>query len=442
MTTRLQLRTTIREYLEDLVATGTPLWSDAALNEFLAAAMRAYGARFPRQATATTDPIAAGATSVALPAGLLATGIVAVRDARGRDVPRASQRQGPAPIDATGLIQAWSAWAGTLRLQRPAGGDEVGVWAIDYLAGRELVADDVSQQPVEPGDEPIVVALAAAQAMKRRLVEDAKRGAPARRAGRGGRRVHGRSRAADRRSQAPRPWRLRDAGVIVRWRARRRLQVQEDGKSARRRESEKTMSAPIPPTPDFASGKDPPTRPAINHRAPRAADDGRPRRRSGRGWNPATTASCSAAAWARSWPRPPRKPASTTSWARCAIVMARLMEEEDDLVVLAGLVARVASVSIQAARIQRAITGQLAESLTDASPRSWPISTGATDEPDELRRRRLRGRRRQDRPALDSTSDLRLRRGRCGCGGPSPICARPVRRAGKRTGRYNRSPST
>jgi hypothetical protein len=48
------------------------------------------------------------------------------------------------------------------------------------------------------------------------------------------------------------------------------------------------------------------------------------------------------------------------------IVMARLMEEEDDLVVLAGLVARVASVSIQAARIQRAITGQLAESLTDA----------------------------------------------------------------------------
>src|SRR3954454_15324785 len=48
------------------------------------------------------------------------------------------------------------------------------------------------------------------------------------------------------------------------------------------------------------------------------------------------------------------------------VVMARLMEEEDDLVVLAGLIARVASVSIQAARIQRAITGQLAESLNDA----------------------------------------------------------------------------
>jgi hypothetical protein len=176
MTTRLQLRATIREYLEDV--SGTPLWSDAALNEFLAAAMRVYGTRFPWQATSATGPIAVGATSLVLSAGLVAAGITAVRDARGRDVPRASQRQGPAAIDATGLVQAWSVWAGTLRLQRPAGGDEVGIWAIDYLAGRELVADDVSQQPVEAGDEPIVVALAAAQAMKRRLVEDAKRGDP------------------------------------------------------------------------------------------------------------------------------------------------------------------------------------------------------------------------------------------------------------------------
>ena len=176
MTTRLQLRTTIREILED--TTGVPLWSDATLNEYLAAAMRSYGARFPRQAMAATEPIAGAATSAALPAGLLATEIVAVRDARGRFVPPAAQRTGPAPSDASGLGQAWSAWAGTLRLQRPATGDEVGVWTIDSLTGRELVADDVSQQPIEAGDEPIVVALAAAQAMKRRLVEDAKRGAP------------------------------------------------------------------------------------------------------------------------------------------------------------------------------------------------------------------------------------------------------------------------
>jgi hypothetical protein len=48
------------------------------------------------------------------------------------------------------------------------------------------------------------------------------------------------------------------------------------------------------------------------------------------------------------------------------IVMARLLTEEDDPVVLAPLIARIASVSIQAARAQRAINGQLAESLTEA----------------------------------------------------------------------------
>ena len=48
------------------------------------------------------------------------------------------------------------------------------------------------------------------------------------------------------------------------------------------------------------------------------------------------------------------------------IVMARLMAEETDPVVLAKAISRVAAVSIQAARAQRAISGQLAESLTDA----------------------------------------------------------------------------
>jgi len=48
------------------------------------------------------------------------------------------------------------------------------------------------------------------------------------------------------------------------------------------------------------------------------------------------------------------------------IVMARLLAEEQDPVVLAKSIARVAAVSIQAARAQRAINGQLAESLTEA----------------------------------------------------------------------------
>ncbi len=177
MATRSQLRSTVRERLED--TSGSPLWSDAALNEYLGTAARAYGVAFPRRATAATAALAPGAVAVALPVGVFETGIVAVRDNRGRDVPPMSERQGPAALDATGLGQGWKAWGGQLRLQRPVAGDEAGVWAIDYLGGRELVGDDVSQQPIEAGDEPIVEALAAAQALERRAIEDGKRGAKA-----------------------------------------------------------------------------------------------------------------------------------------------------------------------------------------------------------------------------------------------------------------------
>lgn len=47
-------------------------------------------------------------------------------------------------------------------------------------------------------------------------------------------------------------------------------------------------------------------------------------------------------------------------------VLARLLAEEDDPMKLAAVVPKVATVSIQAARAQRAMTGDLAASLTDA----------------------------------------------------------------------------
>ncbi len=47
-------------------------------------------------------------------------------------------------------------------------------------------------------------------------------------------------------------------------------------------------------------------------------------------------------------------------------VLARLLAEEDDLTKLATSVARVATVAIQAARTQRAISGELADGLTEA----------------------------------------------------------------------------
>jgi hypothetical protein len=48
------------------------------------------------------------------------------------------------------------------------------------------------------------------------------------------------------------------------------------------------------------------------------------------------------------------------------IVMARLLAEEGDPVTLANTIARVASVSIRAAQVQRAITGQLDDTLSEA----------------------------------------------------------------------------
>ena len=51
------------------------------------------------------------------------------------------------------------------------------------------------------------------------------------------------------------------------------------------------------------------------------------------------------------------------------VVLAKLLVEESDVTQLASSVARVAAVAIQAARAQRAISGETAEGLTDAITR-------------------------------------------------------------------------
>jgi hypothetical protein len=176
MTTRMDLRASLRERLEDNGA--APLWSDAALNAWLGEAVRLYGVQVPRQATAATAAVTAGATTIALPAGVAAGAVVAVRNAAGATVPRHDDRlPGPAPSNARGASQGWRAWGDTLRLRRAAAGpDELGPWSVDHLSGRELLGNDLDPQPVEAGDEPVIVALAAAMALARRAVESGKRG--------------------------------------------------------------------------------------------------------------------------------------------------------------------------------------------------------------------------------------------------------------------------
>ena len=169
MATRLDLRTALRRRLEDSGA--TPLWDDAAANEALAGAVRRYGHRLPREATAT---VAVAAGTNAAPVANLAIEperIVRVRDGTGTDVPRRRDLADDPP--AAGLAQAWRWWAGTLLLERPA---TAGTWTIEFLAPPVLPGDDATALDLPDGDEEIVLGLAVAILLDRRAVEDGKRG--------------------------------------------------------------------------------------------------------------------------------------------------------------------------------------------------------------------------------------------------------------------------
>jgi hypothetical protein len=172
MTTRLELRTAVRRRLED--TGGSPLWDDAALNDFLAEAMRRYGARVPKE-DSTTVNLSAGATSAVVTPALAASQVVRVFDGEGRLVPR-QQAIEPDGAGLAGLVtaQAWRWWDSKLVLAQGAGAAEI--WQIDYLGGRSLPGDDVTAVDVIAGDEDIVVLLASATALRRRAIEDGKRG--------------------------------------------------------------------------------------------------------------------------------------------------------------------------------------------------------------------------------------------------------------------------
>ena len=167
MTTRLELRTAVRRRLEDTGA--TPLWDDAALNDFLAEAVRRYGTRVPAERVVSVA-VSGSATSVPVTPALQAQQVIRVLDPDGQAVPR----QASSTADGFGAPgQAWRWWGGTLRFAAlPVSGN----WTVEYLDGRSLPADDVTAVEIVPGDEEIVVLMACAMALRRRAVEDGKRG--------------------------------------------------------------------------------------------------------------------------------------------------------------------------------------------------------------------------------------------------------------------------
>jgi hypothetical protein len=171
MTTRAELRASLRLRLED--SGGSPLWDDATLNDTLAAAIRAYGAAFPRQVT-TGVTVAAGQTRIAAGTAIDPKRIARITDGAGIWVPPWPPGEETAGARPTG--QAWRLWSGDLVLAEPAAASAAGIWSVEHLTGRTPPASDGEAADILPGDEEIVLELALAAALARRAVEDAKRG--------------------------------------------------------------------------------------------------------------------------------------------------------------------------------------------------------------------------------------------------------------------------
>ena len=173
MTTRADIRASLRLRLEDIDS--APLWDDPVLNDAIATAIGMYGGAFPRQAT-TGLTVTAGTTRVESPVPIDGRRIARVIDALGILV-------SPWPLDlerglppVLGRGQAWRWWGDALVLAEPVAASAAGIWTVEHLAGRELPTSDDDELDILPGDEPIVLALAASAILSRRAAEDAKRG--------------------------------------------------------------------------------------------------------------------------------------------------------------------------------------------------------------------------------------------------------------------------
>jgi hypothetical protein len=111
MPTLADIRARLRRMLEDTDPV-TPLWSDTELNEWLAIAAREYGARFPREATATIAAVS-GQTDYALPVD--ARRVLWVETPTGCPIPR----RAPRTAHEAGAAQSWAHFGDKISLGYP-----------------------------------------------------------------------------------------------------------------------------------------------------------------------------------------------------------------------------------------------------------------------------------------------------------------------------------
>jgi hypothetical protein len=164
VTTKADFRTLLRRTLED-TSVSAPLWDDTTLDDAAAEGLARYGALVPLEQRSSVIVVEA-ATQITVPGLESGVWIEAVRDPTGRFIE-------PIGIDDRIPAQGWRWWNGAIELARPA---TAGTWSIDWRAPRMLPPLDAGAMPIRSVDEGAVSLMAAASALRRRVVEEAKRG--------------------------------------------------------------------------------------------------------------------------------------------------------------------------------------------------------------------------------------------------------------------------
>src|SRR3954447_13397928 len=164
MTTKAELRTALRRRLEDVPVTG--LWDDATLDDAMTDGLSRYGAIAPLEER-TTVVVSEGSLSFTVAGLETGKAIVRLLDPAVAVVPAFLAKDGDQPG------QGWRWWAGEIRLAKPA---RVGSWIVEWHRPRLLPASDAGLVAVNTGDEGATTLIAAGSALRRRAVEEAKRG--------------------------------------------------------------------------------------------------------------------------------------------------------------------------------------------------------------------------------------------------------------------------
>jgi hypothetical protein len=164
VTTKADFRDLLRRTLED-TSVSAPLWDDTTLDDATAEGLTRYSALVPLEQRSSVI-VAEADTQIAVPGLESGVWIEAIRDPTGRFIE-------PIGVDDRIPAQGWRWWNGAIQLARPA---SAGSWSVDWRAPRLMPPLDADDVPIRTGDEGAVSLMAAASALRRRAVEEAKRG--------------------------------------------------------------------------------------------------------------------------------------------------------------------------------------------------------------------------------------------------------------------------